>query len=370
MRFASHRNGRKQRRNPVFVLSRMVDVPSSLWSVFPKDSIVVLPSARLSEIAAQSRRTTFAGNRRGPLRTAGPYGTVGDQNGVLDLNDLDQRSALEYVLDRLGTLSARAQKLPAPITSLVKLLHTDHSLYLFYDSETHKALGLLKTGRKTLFIRNAVNTVLEIKPLCVLDYYVHEDYQRIGIGRRLFDRMCEFQSVSDAATLAYDRPSPKLLSFLQKHFGLSRFTPQNNNFVVFDKYFDVCSASSMGSGTAGGASALRGDATSLRTAERGDRSAAPSGASADVARSLPGVVSLSRLRELQNPRPADATTAAAAVWRPGYAPPTVLSRGPTSAIGSAASGVGSKPSAVTTDLGPVPRTRLIHHGQATSTRPF
>jgi hypothetical protein len=37
--------------------------------------------------------------------------------------------------------------------------------------------------------------------------------------------------------LAYDRPSPKLLNFLSKYYGLNDFTPQNNNFVVFKDYF-------------------------------------------------------------------------------------------------------------------------------------
>jgi alpha-tubulin N-acetyltransferase 1 len=39
--------------------------------------------------------------------------------------------------------------------------------------------------------------------------------------------------------LAYDRPSPKLLSFLKKHYGLGSYTPQNNNFVVYHAYFDT-----------------------------------------------------------------------------------------------------------------------------------
>ena len=39
--------------------------------------------------------------------------------------------------------------------------------------------------------------------------------------------------------LAYDRPSPKLIKFLQKHFGLTHFVPQNNNFVIFDEFFKV-----------------------------------------------------------------------------------------------------------------------------------
>lgn len=40
-----------------------------------------------------------------------------------------------------------------------------------------------------------------------------------------------------AEQLAYDRPSPKLLSFLHKHYGLASYIPQSNNFVVFEAYF-------------------------------------------------------------------------------------------------------------------------------------
>lgn len=42
--------------------------------------------------------------------------------------------------------------------------------------------------------------------------------------------------------LAYDRPSPKLIGFLKKHYGLSKFIPQNNNFVIFDQYFSGSSS--------------------------------------------------------------------------------------------------------------------------------
>ena len=38
--------------------------------------------------------------------------------------------------------------------------------------------------------------------------------------------------------LAYDRPSEKLIGFLAKHFGLKRYAPQANNFVVFKQYWD------------------------------------------------------------------------------------------------------------------------------------
>jgi len=38
--------------------------------------------------------------------------------------------------------------------------------------------------------------------------------------------------------LAYDRPSPKLIGFLAKHYNLRHYVKQNNNFVIFDDYFE------------------------------------------------------------------------------------------------------------------------------------
>ncbi len=37
--------------------------------------------------------------------------------------------------------------------------------------------------------------------------------------------------------IAYDRPSSKLIGFLKKHYGLAKYLPQNNNYVIFSKYF-------------------------------------------------------------------------------------------------------------------------------------
>merc|ERR1719271_738484 len=86
----------------------------------------------------------------------------------------------------------------------------------------------------------------EIHPLCVLDFYVHESCQRNGLGKRLFDMMLEHEDATPTQ-LAYDRPSPKLLGFLRKHFGLSRYQPQNNNFVIFDEYYRRSGAEQKGS---------------------------------------------------------------------------------------------------------------------------
>ena len=70
----------------------------------------------------------------------------------------------------------------------------------------------------------------------MLDFYVSEEWQRRGIGRRLFDHMIACEQTTPEL-VAYDRPSPKLLAFLRKHFGLQQFAPQRNNFVIFDAFF-------------------------------------------------------------------------------------------------------------------------------------
>ncbi len=79
--------------------------------------------------------------------------------------------------------------------------------------------------------------IKEISPLCVLDFYVHESVQRNGLGKLLFEKMLFVEGVKPEK-LAYDRPSEKLLAFLAKHYGLKRYVPQNNNYVVYNAYFD------------------------------------------------------------------------------------------------------------------------------------
>jgi alpha-tubulin N-acetyltransferase 1 len=132
----------------------------------------------------------------------------------------------------MGVLSARAQGLKTSITSLEKL-QSDQRIYVF--AEESRVYGFLKVGPKKLFIEH--RGMVEMTPLCILDFYIHESVQRGGFGRALFEEMLSREKTAPAL-LAYDRPSQKLMSFLRKHYGLAAFTPQNNNFVVFDRYFE------------------------------------------------------------------------------------------------------------------------------------
>ena len=162
-------------------------------------------------------------------------------SSVLDTLPKKSYDYMETLIDLMGAASSKAQNLPTIITSFkaMKLNISNQKMYVY--SKKNKCFGFLKTGYKKLFVSTEYGDIKEINPLCVLDFYVSESVQRQGIGKMLFDMMLEDSSVNPEK-IAYDRPSEKLLKFLSKHFGLKRYLPQNNNFVVFSQYFNSFSS--------------------------------------------------------------------------------------------------------------------------------
>ena len=49
--------------------------------------------------------------------------------------------------------------------------------------DNNKAIGFIKIGIKKLFFWNQNNKIRELKPICLLDFYVNENYQRNGLGK-------------------------------------------------------------------------------------------------------------------------------------------------------------------------------------------
>jgi len=143
--------------------------------------------------------------------------------------------ALRQVLDGIGERSRRAQGLGKAVTYGSGNVLGSCRVYLLAHRNT--VFGVLKVGPKRLFVAKGVDEgLVEINPQCVLDFYVVEGHQRGGLGATLFRAMLAREGIRPEK-FAYDRPSPKLLGFLRKHFGLVRFQAQSNNFVVFDAYF-------------------------------------------------------------------------------------------------------------------------------------
>ena len=170
-----------------------------------------------------------------------------DQNGFAILEGSYQNHIVpgyilfvKEILNSMGEASSRAQQLNTIITSAHKFFISNHRIFM--KAEQNKVLGFIKVGNKKLFLRDRNYNYHEVNTLCVLDFYVHESTQRRGIGKQLFDYMLKFEKKMPTE-LAYDRPSDKLLSFLNKYFGLNNYIPQNNNYVVFDEFFDLISNS-------------------------------------------------------------------------------------------------------------------------------
>jgi alpha-tubulin N-acetyltransferase 1 len=109
-----------------------------------------------------------------------------DGIGILDGDNISKKnfSLISSVLDAIGTASAKAQGLKAVITTGLKFIGTDQRLFIKCEGKT--VVGLLKMGKRKLFIRDELGSIKEITPLCVLDFYVHESQQRSGHGKVKF----------------------------------------------------------------------------------------------------------------------------------------------------------------------------------------
>mmetsp|Transcript_24927 Transcript_24927/g.23918 ORF Transcript_24927/g.23918 Transcript_24927/m.23918 type:complete len:175 (+) Transcript_24927:145-669(+) len=149
---------------------------------------------------------------------------------------LDETCRVE--LDRLGVASGKAQLLNGPISSVDKILTTNHTIIISYKitSLNKKILnGYLKYGIKDLFFYKKNGIISQCSPICLLDFYVDENVQREGIGLSLFKKMLEVTSM-EATHIAYDRPSPKLIAFMRKHYNLKNPDLQPNRFAIFEGF--------------------------------------------------------------------------------------------------------------------------------------
>ncbi|XP_049267775.1 alpha-tubulin N-acetyltransferase 1-like, partial [Rhipicephalus sanguineus] len=149
---------------------------------------------------------------------------------------------LGLVIDALGQASCAAQGLPAPVTTSDRLRNSGHRVYLLVEPSARggTVLGLLKVGFKQLFLRDGHGRLCQVRPLCLLDFYVHQSRQRKGYGRRLFDKMAQTEQIA-ASQLAIDQPSEKMLAFMERHFSLTHPLPQSNHFAVFPGFFQASS---------------------------------------------------------------------------------------------------------------------------------
>ncbi|MFH4979285.1 hypothetical protein AB6A40_005994 [Gnathostoma spinigerum] len=96
-----------------------------------------------------------------------------------------------------------------------------------------RILGILKVGRKQLFLYDKEMKAYRGDLLALLDFYVHFSCQRRGYGKVLFDFMLRNEN-AEPYEIALDNPSATLIGFLSKHYNLTDAIWQNTSFVVFN----------------------------------------------------------------------------------------------------------------------------------------
>jgi alpha-tubulin N-acetyltransferase 1 len=112
----------------------------------------------------------------------------------LNIYDSSSGHPVDQIIDRMGMASSKAQMLATTITTAAKFFSSsDQKLY--FKTQGTSVIGFLKTGRRTLF-QNRHGDIKEIRPLCVLDFYVHESVQRGGHGKAVFELMLRDQNVT------------------------------------------------------------------------------------------------------------------------------------------------------------------------------
>ncbi|CAH8653569.1 unnamed protein product [Dicrocoelium dendriticum] len=148
------------------------------------------------------------------------------------------KEELSEIIDKMGASSATAQSLPRMVTTCNKFWGSGHSIFILSNIHQNMVFGILKVGRKRLFLHDERGIYTEAEPLCILDFYVHESVQRRGFGKKLFDFMLQVEQMKPSS-LAIDSPSEKMLRFLEKHYHLTHPVFASNNFVVYPDFFRI-----------------------------------------------------------------------------------------------------------------------------------
>jgi alpha-tubulin N-acetyltransferase 1 len=57
------------------------------------------------------------------------------------------------------------------------------------------------------------------------------------LGKEIFDFMLNYKKINPGE-LAYDRPTLRFLAFLKRNYGLENYIQQENNFTIYDEFFE------------------------------------------------------------------------------------------------------------------------------------
>lgn len=143
---------------------------------------------------------------------------------------------VKKLINDIGAMSSKVQGLNHVITTFSSFNNGNNKIYMLLSEDHKQALGFVKVGPRHLFFWDHNGCQREYTILALLDFFVVPTSQRKGYGKIMIDKMLETEG-KEMKEIPIDRPSPLCLAFMKKHFGLSEFTPQSNNFVIFEQFW-------------------------------------------------------------------------------------------------------------------------------------
>ena len=145
---------------------------------------------------------------------------------------------VKKLINDMGAMSSSVQGLNHTITTFSAFMSGENKIFMLVSEDQKEALGFVKIGYRHLFFWDHYGAQREfMNILCLLDFFVHPSTQRKGYGKKLIDKMLETEH-KEMKDIPIDKPSPLCLSFMKKHFGLTQFTPQSNNYVIFEQFWE------------------------------------------------------------------------------------------------------------------------------------
>uniref|UniRef100_A0A8C6EXC4 Alpha tubulin acetyltransferase 1 n=1 Tax=Marmota marmota marmota TaxID=9994 RepID=A0A8C6EXC4_MARMA len=150
---------------------------------------------------------------------------------------VDLQQQIMTIVDELGKASAKAQNLPAPITSASRMQSNRHVIYVLKDTSARPAgkgaiIGFLKVGYKKLFVLDDREAHNEVEPLCILDFYIHESVQRHGHGRELFQHMLQVNNfVIFEGFFAHQHPPARKLPPKRAEGDIKPYSSSDREFL-------------------------------------------------------------------------------------------------------------------------------------------
>lgn len=162
-----------------------------------------------------------------------------DYNGYVIIHSSHKSlMSIEYdyyfrqVINTIGKAAGYHRRCKYPLTQAETFFNKDNEVIII-KTKGHYVYGYIRAGYRNVYIHTLQDELTQMNLLCVFDFYVHVNVQRMGIGKEIFNMFLYAYNNVKPCYIAYDCPTQAMIDFLHKHYGLTCPIYQHNNMVIY-----------------------------------------------------------------------------------------------------------------------------------------